>query len=112
MNKFLFVLLGVLFLAACGSDTSYQDGQKMADQIYGPMPTQEMMSSMDQIGVMIESGIEKAKNKKEWYNGFCDRGEEIWLDRIDEINDFMGHQMLNPNSIKSMFQQMRNGFRE
>lgn len=105
------VLVGVM-LFACSSSVSYQEGQKMADITYGTMSPDQMFRQMDSIMLEVKSQVEKADDKRQWWKGFCDRGEEIWIDRIDGINSAMGQNILNTSQIKSMFNQMRSSFRE
>jgi len=110
----ILVQILVVLLFACSNpmSVSYQDGQKMADETYGAMAPDQMISQSESVMFKIKSEVEKAENKRQWWDGFCDRGEEIWLDRIDQINSAMGQQILNPGQIKIMFDQMRAGFRE
>lgn len=84
----------------------------MAEQLYGSMDPQKMMQAMNTMGPKIESMIESADDKQAWWNGFCDRGEEIWIGRVDEMNQAMGMQVMSEAQVKSMFDQMRASFRE
>lgn len=114
MRKVLpFLGLVILIISACsGSSAAYDRGKEMADQTYGAMAPQQMLARQDAMMRKVHSALEQAEDKQEWWNGFCDRGEEIWLERVDQINAAMGQSVLNPDQIKSMFKQMRSSFRE
>ncbi len=84
----------------------------MADRTYGSMSMEQMTAQVDAIMQTVKSAIETADDKRDWWDGFCDRGEEIWLDRIDQINSAMGVTIYKPGTIKAMFNQMRSSFRE
>jgi hypothetical protein len=84
----------------------------MADRTYGSMSPERMTAQVDAILRTVKSELETADDKRDWWDGFCDRGEEIWLERIDQINSAMGLKIYNPGTIKSMFNQMRSSFRE
>ena len=71
-----------------------------------------MASKMGEFMIQAQVELEKADNKKEWWKGFCDRGEEIWLERIDEINEKAGQKIMNPEDIKAMFANMRSSLKE
>ncbi len=113
-NAVLLFLASLLFVACpdSGADASYQQGQQMADQTYGAMAPAQMMKEMQAVQAKILKEVEAAKDQKAYWNGFCDKGEKIWLDRIEDINKAMGQQVLNPTSIKEMFGKMRSGFRK
>jgi len=109
-NAILILLLGAL-VVGCSGSASYEEGKQVADRTYGSMAPAEMMGQMDSVLQLVQSDLEKTDNKQDWWNGFCDRGEQIWLTRIGEINAAMGQQVLNPGQINSMFWQMRSSFR-
>ena len=72
----------------------------MADRTYGSMSPEQMTAQVDSILRKVNSELEKADDKHEWWDGFCDRGEEIWLERIDQINSAMGLKVYNPGTDK------------
>lgn len=112
MKKTIFILLLGALLAGCTGSASYDEGKQMAGKTYGAMAPTEMMGKVDTIMERVQSEMEKTDNKKDWWKGFCDRGEEIWLERVDQINEAIGAQVLNQGQIESMFGQMRSSFRE
>jgi len=105
------VLFGMLLLG-CSNSVSYQQGQEMADRTYGSMSMEQMQAQVNTILRTIKSEIETADDKRDWWDGFCDRGEEIWLERIEQINSAMGLRVYKPGTIKSMFNHMRSSYRE
>lgn len=107
-----FFILLTLSLTGCGQSVSYEQGRQMADQTYGSMPPGQMMQESQSIMQQVQGEIEKAENKREWWNGFCDRGEEIWLERIEAMNKAMGQTVFKPGQIEAMFNQMRASYRE
>ena len=112
MRARIFILFLGILLFSCSNSASYQEGQVMADRTYGSMSPEKMTAQVDSILRKVKSELEKANDKREWWDGFCDRGEEIWLERTDQINSAMGMKVYNPGTIKSMFHQMRLSFRE
>ncbi len=109
--RILIPLFGIL-LAGCSNSVSYQEGQEMADRTYGSMSMEQMQAEVNNISRTIELQIGKADDKRDWWDGFCDRGEEIWLARAEEVNSAMGVTIYHPGTIKSVFNQMRSSFRE
>ncbi|MFC1883179.1 hypothetical protein ACFL2O_00270 [Thermodesulfobacteriota bacterium] len=112
MKNAFFLFLVVGFLAGCGGPSSYEQGKEAAEKLYGAQTEGEMMGQMNEVMQKAQKELEETENKKEWWNGFCDRGEEIWLERVDEMNEKMGQKVLNRDQIKSMFSNMRSSFRE
>ena len=112
-SMILLHILSVILIAGCSkSSISYTDGKKMADKTYGAMAPQDMMKQMESVIKQVHTELEKAENKKEYWNGFCDRGEDIWLANIEKINKAMGQAVLNTGQINTMFNKMRSSFRE
>jgi len=103
--------LACLLLAGCGS-SSYDAGATKAEEIYGEMAPKEAASQGGRIMTEIESALEEAEDKQAWWDGFCDRGEEIWLERAEKMNDAVDRQVVDPDQIEAMFDQMRAGFQE
>ena len=108
--NFLFFLAG--FLAGCGGPSSYEQGKEMAEKLYGGQDTREMVGKMGEYMMQAQVELEKADNKKEWWKGFCARGEEIWLERMDEINKKTGQKIMNPEDVRTMFANMRESLKE
>ena len=100
------------FLIACSNSISYQEGQEMADRTYGSMAPDQMIKQVDSIMQQVQLELENADDKREWWDGFCDRGEEIWLARIEQINSMMGQSVLDSSEVRSVFNHMRSSFRE
>ena len=111
MKPAYLTLLLIALVLGCTRSVSYQNGKKMADATYGALAPAEMTQQINTILQRVKAEVEQAKNKQDWWKGFCDRGEEIWLARIDQINEAMGQKMFDRNRIKSMFRQMRSSFR-
>lgn len=112
MKKTLVPVILILLVGCGGSSKSYKAGQEMADKTYGSMAPEKMVAEANTILKQVKAELDKAENKREWWDGFCDRGEQIWLERIEKINEGMGQQVLDPDKIKSMFNQMRTKFEE
>lgn len=109
--RILIVLFGMLLLG-CSNSVSYQQGQDMADRTYGSMSMEQMNAEVKSIMRTVKSELEAAVDKRDWWEGFCDRGEEIWLERAEQVNSAMGVTMYRTGTIKSVFNQMRSSFRE
>ncbi len=116
MKKCIIIVLFIALVCGCsgsGSDSeSYQQGQAMADKVYGSVAPEKMLEQMESIMGEVESKLEGAEDQRDWWNGFCDKGKEIWIDRVDQINDSFGQDILSAGDIKDMFNDMKSSFRE
>jgi hypothetical protein len=112
MNRGILLLLPALLMLGCSRSPSCREGQEMADRTYGALAPQQMVAALDAVMQQVAFEMEGAQNKRQWWDGFCDRGEQIWLSRIDRLNAGMGHQVLNPDQIEIMFTRMRSSCRE
>ncbi len=112
MTARIFVILLGMLVWGCSNSLSYREGQDVADRIYGSMSMEQMQAQVGNITRTIESEISQVNDQQDWWDGFCDRGEEIWLARAEQVNTAMGVTIYHPGTIKSMFNQMRSSFRE
>ncbi len=84
----------------------------MADSTYGSMSMEQMQAQVKTILRSVKSEIERAEDKRDWWDGYCDRGEEIWLAKAEQVNSAMGVTIYDTGTIKSVFNNMRSSFRE
>ena len=114
MSKYVLLILLIALICGCsGSESeSYKQGQQMADEVYGSLLPEVMLEQADSVMQDVTIELQKAEDQRDFWYGFCDRGKEIWVDRIDEINSSFGQDILDTDEIKDMFDDMKSSFRE